>query len=308
MTPCHFFQNTQHPADLGDRLRDAGDVTAEFLSDIITRPAGAFRPRPERQDRPHRAADPVEAWTDAALALIDLELPQWQVRRLAYDEGEWHCALSRQRELPDWLDQSIETRHADLALAILSAFVEAQRISATVSRTSVPDRAAATPTRSTSRSAATISPESRELRCHSGSASYKRDATARFCREDCDRPRSWSAFGVRLLVLVAFAAFGSIGFGRSLALLWMAAVLCAVIAGIRREPPLDTDLNHWDEMVAYAAYAHAGQRLNRTVRFETVRDPYAIPMRSRPVPLEFISVRDKDIGARDYLFLEGIPT
>jgi hypothetical protein len=25
---------------------------------------------------------------DAALALIDLELPMWQVRRLAYDEGE----------------------------------------------------------------------------------------------------------------------------------------------------------------------------------------------------------------------------
>jgi hypothetical protein len=66
-------------------------------------------------------------------------LPQWHVRRLAYDDGEWHCALSRQRELPDWLDQSIETRHADLALAILSAFVEAQRISAASIRTSVPN-------------------------------------------------------------------------------------------------------------------------------------------------------------------------
>ena len=79
-----------------------------------------------------------EAWTDAALALIDLELPQWQVRRIVYDEGEWYCALSRERELPDWLDQSIETRHADLPLAILSAFVDAQRINAPSSRTSVP--------------------------------------------------------------------------------------------------------------------------------------------------------------------------
>ena len=43
-----------------------------------------------------------------------------------------------QRELPDWLDQSVEARHADLALAILSAFVEAQRISAPLSRPSVP--------------------------------------------------------------------------------------------------------------------------------------------------------------------------
>src|SRR6202043_3601965 len=79
-----------------------------------------------------------EAWTDAALALIDLELPLWQVRRIAYDEGEGYCALSRERELPDWLDRSIEARHADLPLAILSAFVEAQRITAPSSRPSVP--------------------------------------------------------------------------------------------------------------------------------------------------------------------------
>jgi len=38
---------------------------------------------------------PIKPGTDAALALIDLELPQWQVRRIAYDAGEWHCALSR---------------------------------------------------------------------------------------------------------------------------------------------------------------------------------------------------------------------
>jgi hypothetical protein len=49
------------------------------------------------------------------------------------------CALSRERELPDWLDRSIEAHHADLSLAILSAFSEAQRLSAPVSRTSVPD-------------------------------------------------------------------------------------------------------------------------------------------------------------------------
>jgi len=46
--------------------------------------------------------------------------------------------LSRQRELPEWLDQSIEAHHADLALAILSAFVEVQRVTAPSNRTSVP--------------------------------------------------------------------------------------------------------------------------------------------------------------------------
>ena len=128
----------QRPADLGDQLRNAGYVTAEFLSDIIR--ATSRRLPSKSNARAARVGHLIEsqAWTDAALALIDLELPQWQVRRLAYDDGEWYCALSRQRELPDWLDQSIETHHADLALAILSAFVEAQRISSTPSRTSVP--------------------------------------------------------------------------------------------------------------------------------------------------------------------------
>ena len=79
-----------------------------------------------------------QAWTDAVLALIDLELPQWQVRRIVYDEGEWHCALSRERELPEWLDQAIESHHADLPLAILSAFVDVQRVSAPSTRPSVP--------------------------------------------------------------------------------------------------------------------------------------------------------------------------
>jgi len=80
----------------------------------------------------------VEAWADAALALIELELPLWQVRRIAYDEGEWHCALSRERELPDWLDTAVEARHADLALALLSAFVEVRALAVDVSRPSVP--------------------------------------------------------------------------------------------------------------------------------------------------------------------------
>ena len=78
------------------------------------------------------------AWTDAALALIELELPQWQVRRLAYGDGEWYCALSRERELPDWLDQSVEARHSDLELAILSALVEVRHQIADAPWTSVP--------------------------------------------------------------------------------------------------------------------------------------------------------------------------
>jgi hypothetical protein len=134
-----LLSEQQISANLGDQLRNAGCVTAEFLSDIV-HATGRRLPSASQYAMTARIERLIDsqAWTDATLALIDLELPQWQVRRLAYDDGEWYCALSRQRELPDWLDQSIETRHADLALAILSAFVEAQRIASTPSRTSVP--------------------------------------------------------------------------------------------------------------------------------------------------------------------------
>jgi hypothetical protein len=129
----------QASPELGDRLRDTSCMTADFLSDIINATCRRF-PSMDRNFKNARIERLIEsqAWTDATLALIDLELPQWRVRRLAYDDGEWYCALSRQRDLPDWLDQSIETHHADLALAMLSAFVEAQRIASTPSRTSVP--------------------------------------------------------------------------------------------------------------------------------------------------------------------------
>ncbi len=61
-------------------------------------------------------------------------------------------------------------------------------------------------------------------------------------------------FGLRMVILVMFASFGGIGFGKSLAvLLWMSAVFSAVVGIVGREPPLDTTLNHWDETAAYAA-------------------------------------------------------
>jgi hypothetical protein len=134
-----LFLEHHDPAELNDRLHDARAVTAELMSEVIGETCRRF-PSAGQTEKTARIKRLIQtgAWTDAALALIDLELPQWQVRRIAYDEGEWYCALSRERELPDWLDQSIEARHPDLPLAILSAFVDAQRVAAPSSRTSVP--------------------------------------------------------------------------------------------------------------------------------------------------------------------------
>jgi hypothetical protein len=126
-------------ADLSLRLSDAGRVTVKLMSELVRDCCRRFPSQGQRGKTARvEALIKLGAWTDAALALLDLELPQWQVRRLAYDDGEWYCSLSRERELPDWLDQSIETHHADLALAILCAFVEAQRMAPPSNRPSVP--------------------------------------------------------------------------------------------------------------------------------------------------------------------------
>ncbi|MDE2376477.1 hypothetical protein [Bradyrhizobium sp.] len=127
------------PAPPGEVLRNAHAVTRPLMLDVIDNACRRFPSlgQSKKAARLTRLVD-AEAWADAALALLELELPLWQVRRIAYDEGEWHCALSRERELPDWLDSAVEARHADLALALLCAFTEAQLLMAEASRPSVP--------------------------------------------------------------------------------------------------------------------------------------------------------------------------
>jgi hypothetical protein len=134
-----FLSIHQDPGEISDRLRNAHAVTAELIAEVVSA-ARRRLPSIRRSGKLARIERLIGsgAWTDAALALIDLELPQWQVRRIAYDDGEWYCALSRQRELPEWLDQSIEAHHSDLPLAILGAFVEALRLTTPRCPTSVP--------------------------------------------------------------------------------------------------------------------------------------------------------------------------
>ena len=127
------------PMALTERLRIAHVVTRPLMQDILDKACRRFPSlgQTERKARLMRFID-AEAWADAALALLELELPLWRVRRIAYDQGEWYCAISRERELPEWLDSSIDARHADLSLALLSGFIEAQVLSAHAARPSVP--------------------------------------------------------------------------------------------------------------------------------------------------------------------------
>jgi hypothetical protein len=127
---------------LTEQVSTRVEATSELLSATVVATA-------RRLSLPSSAANAVQlrqfidagALTEAAFALINLELPQWKLRRITYDEGEWYCALSRERELPEWLDEAVEARHASLTLAILSAYIETVRqteISREPNRPSVP--------------------------------------------------------------------------------------------------------------------------------------------------------------------------
>jgi hypothetical protein len=70
------------------------------------------------------------AWTDAALSIVELELPNWRVRRLFHEDGEWFCSLSQEPNLPIELDDTADASHGALPLAILLAFVQARRLAA----------------------------------------------------------------------------------------------------------------------------------------------------------------------------------
>jgi hypothetical protein len=115
----------QHDAleALLDRIRRTETASAQVMAEVV---AAARVRRPTTHSQ--RLIE-AEAWTEAALAVIELALPQWQLVRLAFDDGEWCCTLARHWQLPEWLDDTVDARHASLPLAILAAVVEARQAS-----------------------------------------------------------------------------------------------------------------------------------------------------------------------------------
>ena len=115
--------------DLLDReLHLASAITAPLFRKV-TESAACTRLSSLRQSgKPITLDRMIEAGalTDAAVTLIGFELPNWSVRRLVCEDGEWLCSLSRQPNLPIFLDEPAEGSHAVLALAVLRAFVAAR--------------------------------------------------------------------------------------------------------------------------------------------------------------------------------------
>lgn len=123
-----FEPNHEQRLDaLHERLRGAGTLTPELMVRLMG--DAGLRLQAQHPTAKARIVRLIEfgAFADATLKLLELELPQWTLRRLVHEDGEWHCALSRQLALPAELDDMAEGHHEDLSLAILDAFVEARR-------------------------------------------------------------------------------------------------------------------------------------------------------------------------------------
>jgi hypothetical protein len=112
--------------ELRHRIQSARSFTTELVHDLVV----------ETQTEATQLADAGHvfmlqrwvhdgAWTDAMLLLAEMKLPQWKLRQIVFDEGQWHCTLSRQPNLPLELDEVAECSHEVLPLAILGALVEA---------------------------------------------------------------------------------------------------------------------------------------------------------------------------------------
>ena len=121
----HRSDRAQRLGRIMDQLRVADNPSVEVLSSIGKERSRISLSRQSSMAERITSLISTGAWTDAALCLMESELPLWKLRRLVYDDGRWYCAISYQRALPEWLDQPVEADHQNLPLALLSALVGA---------------------------------------------------------------------------------------------------------------------------------------------------------------------------------------
>lgn len=120
----------QHLAKLEEQLRCSEAVTAGLMSDVMEIACVRFGALGFAVKVKVKWLIEAGAWTDATIALLELELPQWKLRRLVNEDGKWLCSLSKQPWVPLEYDGVAEASHESLPLAILIALLEAQRSAA----------------------------------------------------------------------------------------------------------------------------------------------------------------------------------
>jgi hypothetical protein len=120
-------KDAERLGDLERRLVGAERVTAELVLDMMASGCVRLAALGAAAQAKLRWLIEAGAWTDAAMALLELELPQWKLRRLVRHDNEWFCSLSRRPGVPIGYDEIAEATHESLPLAILVALIQARR-------------------------------------------------------------------------------------------------------------------------------------------------------------------------------------
>src|SRR5262245_47579559 len=104
-----FDPNRKGPLrELQRKLHRAHTITPGLMADVIARACLRLHAyHPAAKASVTRLIE-SHAFADATLALLDLELPQWKLRRLIYEDGKWYCSLSEHIGLPAELDDMPE--------------------------------------------------------------------------------------------------------------------------------------------------------------------------------------------------------
>ena len=89
MVSCHVLRTHSARDEACLSLRGAPALTPKLLSDLIAQACARFASPHELARAGIERLTRSGAWTDAALALVELELPRWRLRRLVHDGGEW---------------------------------------------------------------------------------------------------------------------------------------------------------------------------------------------------------------------------
>ena len=93
--PKYELCNTKHEEPLEalqEQLRRAHALTPDLISHVIVNACTRLPAvKATRIDQLIEAG----AWRNAALALIELELPAWKLRSLVYENGEWFWKVAR---------------------------------------------------------------------------------------------------------------------------------------------------------------------------------------------------------------------
>jgi hypothetical protein len=116
-----------HLAKLEGQLLCANAVTSGLISDVIAIACVRFSALGAATKVRVKWLIEAGAWTDATIALLELELPQWKLRRLVNEDGKWLCTLSKHVRNPLAYDEVAEAGHERLPLAILIALLQAKR-------------------------------------------------------------------------------------------------------------------------------------------------------------------------------------